>query len=261
MTYSKYVKVPIQMCNTVAKECLEKPFRLFIYLKLMYPSGKTEWDNQEKQFAAFILCNHVKTIENNFKRLLELGWLDYDEEYKYWRIHSFDRIREDNYWGQRRAYCFKYQDLCNVQATLGAIIYTQAYKSYCRKYYKRKSNVLRKRSADKSFTPSCDTNRPFAQVSVIIINKFYGISINKAVRLKQKAEKHDLIIVKKQYYALAKDQVYAAKKSNHLRDEPMNIVYRNGKNYIQLIDRIYSDLYFKKRKKLETLLKDINRNN
>jgi hypothetical protein len=240
------------MCNWVVLNNSENPFRLFVYLKLSYPSGKLTWTKYDIDCASITLCNVTKTIKSNFKRLIKLKWLYYDEEFQYYRLLSLEKIRQDYDWELRRAYPFTYKDVTHIRATLGAIIYTQPYKTYCRKHFKRSSNVLRSRSADEPIAFSCDIKK-YAEISVLSIREFYGITICKAVRLKQAAEKLGLIEVKKQYLKLKKNQVYAAKKGNQYRDESQNIVFLNGDYYIQQIDKIYTELHFKRRKKLETL--------
>jgi len=241
------------MCNWVLQNNLENPFQLFVYLKLTYPSGKIQWIKRDKEYASFFLCKISKTITNNFKKLIEIGWLYYDDEFEYYRLEALDRLREERGWELRRAAPFTYKDITHVRATLGAIIYTQLYKSYCRKHFKkRKSNVLKSESASKSFAVSSDIKK-YAEISVLSINKIFGLSINKASRIKSLAAKHKLLEVQKQYFELSYNQVSAAKKGAKYRGENQNIIFKNGKYYLQLTDKIYSDLYFKKRKKLETL--------
>ncbi|WP_439152264.1 hypothetical protein [Winogradskyella sp.] len=217
-----------------------------------YPSGKITWNTYDVDCASITLCKTTKTVKSNFNKLKKLQWLYYDEDYQFYRLSSLDKIREHYNWVSRKAVPFTAKDISHIRATLGAIIYTQPYKTYCRKHFKSSSNVLKSRSASESIAFSCDTKK-YAEVSVLSIHSFFGITINKAVRLKQAAYKFGLIEVQKQYLKLQKNQVYAAKKGNKYRDESQNIVFLNGDYYIQLIDKIYTDLYFKRRKKIETL--------
>ncbi|MFI1743253.1 hypothetical protein [Thalassobellus sediminis] len=240
------------MCNWVTINNKENPFRLYLYLKLSYPSGKIQWSKTDIDLARITLCNTSKTVKSNFKKVQDLGWLYYDDEFQFYRLHALEKIRDKNNWVLRRAYPFTYKDLTHIRASLGAIIYTQLYKTYCRKYLKRSSNVLKSRSANESIAFSCDIKK-YAEVSVLSVKEFYGLTINKAVRLKQEAEKYGLIEVKKQYFKINKNQVYATKKGNEYRGDRQNVVFVNGEYYLQLIDRIYSNLYFKRRKKIETL--------
>lgn len=240
------------MCNWVLANNKENPFRLYLYLKLSYPSGKIQWNKTDVDLASITLCNTSKTIKSNFKKVQALGWLYYDNEFKYYRLYALDKIRENNNWQLRRAFPFNYKDLTHIRASLGAILYTQLYKTYCRKYLKRSSNVLKSRSASEPIAFSCDIKK-YAEVSVLSVKAFYGLTINKAVRLKQEAQKQGLIEVKKQYFKINKDEAYVSKKGAEYRDESQNVVFINGEYYLQLIDRIYSELYFKRRKKIETL--------
>lgn len=241
------------MCNWVLQNNLENPFKLFVYLKLTYPSGKIQWIQKDKQFAQFFLLKHEKTINNNFKKLIELGWLYYDEEFEYYRLEALDKLRDERDWIQRRAYPFSFKDISHIRATLGAILYTQLYKSYCRKHFKkRKSNVLKSESASKSFAVSADIKN-FAEISINGVTDIFKLTKCKASRIKSSAAKHKLIEVKKQYHKLQPDEVNVAKKGAKYRGENQNIIFKNGNYYLQHVDKIYSDLYFKKRKKLETL--------
>ena len=241
------------MCNWVVQNNLENPFQLFVYLKISYPSGKIQWIQQDKQFAQFFLVRCEKTINNNFKKLIDLGWLYYDEEFEYYRLEALDTLRDERDWIQRRAYPFSYKDINHIRATLGAVLYTQLYKSYCRKHFKnRKSYVLKSESASKSFAVSCDIKK-FAEISVNGLVDIFKLSKCKASRIKTLAAKHKLIEVQKQFIKLQPNEVNAAKKGAKYRGENQNIIFKNGNHYLQLTDKIYSDLYFKRRKKLETL--------
>ena len=241
------------MCNWVLQNNLENPFQLFVYLKLSYPSGKIQWIQQDKEYASFFLQKCEKTINTNFNKLIDLGWLYYDEEFKYYRLEALDTLRDERDWVVRRAYPFSYKDINHIRATLGAVLYTQLYKSYCGKHFKkRKSNVLKSESASKPFAVSSNIKK-FAEISVNGLVNIFKLSKCKASRIKTLAAKYKLIEVKKQYSILKADEVYAAKKGAKYRDENQNIIFKNGNYYLQLIDKIYSDLYFKKRKSLETL--------
>ena len=237
------------MCFWALKKNYEKPLRLFLYLKLFYPCGKVKWDNDDKVLASLTIGNTEKTITNNFKKLKEFNWIYYDEEYMFWRIKSFENIRKENGWKVSKAYCFRFKDLFQIHATLGGVLYTHLYKDWIKKYLKGRSNVRVKRRADKSSTFS---SKKFAQISVISVNRFFGISICKAVKLKQLARDAGLIEVKKNYNKLPADWVPIFKKGLEYRDETPNIIFRKEEYYEQLIDKIYSEMYFKKRKKIET---------
>jgi hypothetical protein len=89
----------------------------------------------------------------NFNKLIALGCLYYDEEFEYYRLVAIDTLRDEKDRKQRRAAPFTYKDVTHIRATLGAILYTQLYKCYCKKHFKkRKSNVLESESASESFT-------------------------------------------------------------------------------------------------------------
>jgi hypothetical protein len=248
----RYVNAPIQMCNYVVKRNLESPFKLFVYLKIRYPSGKFNWKPNEKKETSQMLKVNVRTIRNNFKKIEELGWVKYHNEFNQWRLVSFDNLRISNDWSKVRSYSFTYYDVLNIRAALGGVTYTQLYKSSSRKHKRRKNNVLKNGSAIKIFTPPCD-KLIYAEVSVIGVSKIFNISISKAVRLKKNAKLAGYIKVKKQYSIIPNDEISARMKALKMTDQRNNIVCFKGKYAYQLTDKIHSDLYFKKRKKLVTL--------
>ncbi len=241
------------MCNWVTANNTENQFAFFMYLKLTYSSGKVQWNKSDKNLASLTLLKNEKTVISNFDKCVDLGWIEYDTEYNFYRIISFEKIRVQNNWELRRAFPFSYEHLVDIRAVLGAVIFTQLYKSYLKKYFpKRRSNVLLRESASKSPAFFYDKKR-YAEISVLSVKRFFNLTLNKATRIKKLAADLGLIEVKKQYYKLNPDQVYAAKKGAEFSGAKQNIIFRNGNCYLQLIDKIYTELYFKRRKKLETL--------
>lgn len=238
------------MCNEVVSKSIENQFQLFAYLKLGYPSGKIKFTQKELLTISFTLQVTPQTIKNNIKKLLDLQWIEYDEYYKYYRVKSFDKLRENNNWEQRRAVPLFFNQLSYTRAFLGAVLYLQLYKNYCRKN-NRKRHVLKSESANKPLSSSYHKQK--AQISVKSIKQIFKTSICKASRLKKLAANMNLLEVEKQYFKLSNNQVYAAKKSAQYREENINIIFREDGYYIQLIDLIYTDMFLKRRKKLETL--------
>ena len=246
------MNLPIEMSNWSVVNNQEKPLRLFLYLKLYCQCGNIKWNSTDVMLASITLLNNNKTIRNNFKKLVEHGWVVYDNKYNYWIIKSFDKIRYEKGWIMKRAYQFKFSDLFHIYSTLGGLIYTQLYYSNRKKYKKRLGKVRRKRGADESYSLSCDNY--YARISVLGVNKIFNISINKAVRLKSLAVKEGFISVKKQYSRIEnQDYVHVYQKGIKYREENLNIIFMKGEYYEQLIDKINTEMYFVKRKKLETL--------
>lgn len=237
------------MCLWTLQNNKEKAFRLFVYLKLCYPSGKIKWNQDDKALAALTLCNTEKTINNNFKKLSAYNWIFYDKQLDYWRIKSFEKIRKEYSWYQNSSYSFELKDLFPVYSVLGGVLYTHLYKSWIKKYLKGKSNVRIKRRADKSFAYS---SKVFADISVLSVKRFYGISICKAVRLKQCAKAGGFIKVRKNHNKLPEEWVQVFKKGIKYREESPNIVFKNGNYYEQLTDQIKTEMIAKRRKKIET---------
>ncbi len=244
-----HIKVPVDMGNHVVSHNIESPFRLFVYLKIKYPSGKLKWDIKEKKMAALDLKNNIKTVKSNFSKIIDLGWVEYIDKFDYWRLNSFEKIRGYNNWEQRRSFCFTYEHLNDIQAVLGGILYAQLYKHFLRKYLRGNSHVLIKRSADKSIA-SFISIKKYAEISVKGICINFGLSNGKALRLKKRASKAGYIKVRKQYVDFNQEMVDVYKINAKYSNQPSNIIYINGKYCLQLTDKIHTDITFKKRGKI-----------
>lgn len=248
---SDKIKIPVQMCNYAVKYNLERELQLFVLMKLMFPDGKPELTSYDISFISFVLLTHRKTVKRRIDKLQILGWIFYDKPYGYWRLKGLDRLRYENDWTLCRAVEFNFENLHQIKAVLGAALFTQLYLNHRKRFYRNRSNVLLKDSADKS--PVLKEQRTWAAVSISGAAKIFEVSPSKSHRLKFLAIEHGYIKVKHQNLKIPAEQVYAIQAGAKFNDKHAPILQFNGNHYLASIDLISCDFHFKKRTKLKSL--------
>ncbi len=249
MIDNNYVLVPIEMCVFVAKENLENPFRLYLLLKLIYPSGKFKLSKNEVELLANKLGVTNRTIKNLIKRLDGFNWIRLNSKTKYYLIYSFDRIRRNNNWLSRASIEFYFEYIHRTRAILGAAIYGYLHKDYWRK--QRERIVTIKGVTYQSLSSSFNYKNHSSPISVYGVNKIFNISIPKASRLKKFAANEGLIKVEKQYKKLDIPKFGVDGFKEYYPEVTNNLIYKDGNYYLQIIDLILPLFDIRRRKKLE----------
>ncbi|UKM63880.2 hypothetical protein GSB9_00426 [Flavobacteriaceae bacterium GSB9] len=218
-------------------------------LKLIYPSGKAQLDNEALQFIQFVECiNSRKTLKKYLNFLMEIGWIVYNQKTQFYVFKSFDRIRKENNWLVRLAFQIDFNNYYKIKAVTGAVIYSYLHKDFWRKVKKQKSVQL-KGSTYHFLSPKFNYKEQFAPVSVNGVEQLFNISVATASRLKSEASKAGLIKLKKNY---SQKPVNKKIMQDYLdyNDMKQNIVYHKGNYHLQHIDEVYPLFYFIKRKSL-----------
>jgi hypothetical protein len=245
------ILTPIEMCIYILQNNLENTFRIYLFLKLNYNDGKIKFTKNEINILADSLNVTSRTIRSQIKKIVELGWVQINTKTQYYILTSFDKIRVNNGWVTRASIDISIQDIQCIRAILGAALYVYLHKDFWRKV-KREKSVLIKGNTYHFLSPSFNFKNHFAPVSLIGVQKIFGISQAKASRLKQLAYNAGYIKVKKKFKKidLSKEDVSYIKKYdvNHAR----NIIFKNRSYYWQQIDHIRPFINIRKRKKLET---------
>ena len=226
-----------------------KKLRFFIFLKLVYPEGKTKFSNTDLQFLE--LCENInrKTTLSYLEFLAEKGWITLNTRTGYYLIKSFDKIRKENDWNSRLAFPADYYNYQNIKAVTGAVLYSYLHKGFWRSLAKRKSVQI---MGSTFHFPHARFNykRELAPVSVSRVHKFFEVSPATASTLKSSAAKAGLLRVKKNYGSMVYNKPAMLRSLNYA-DKKANIVYHNGNYHFQLIDTVCPLFYFTKRKSLE----------
>jgi hypothetical protein len=143
------------------------------------------------------------------------------------------------------------EDIFRIQAALGAALYTYLHKDFWRKVKKAKSVQLKRRTYHFLF-PSFNFKLQSAPISVNGINAIFNISQAKASRIKTLAASEKLIEVQKTYQKLNISKFDLEGLMQYSDIATNNIIYKEGKYYLQEIDHIIPFITIRKRKKLET---------
>lgn len=249
-----HISVPIEMFINAQEKKYGRELRFFLLLKLMYRVGKIKFTSEELDFIDFVeQIKSRKTTKKYIKLLEGLNWIKYNHKTKYYILNSFDKIRKDNEWLVRLAFPIDYNTYYNIEAVTGAVIYGYLHKDFWRKV-KRDKSVLLKKSTYYFISPKFNYKQKPAPVSVLGVSRIFNISSSTASRLKKYAKKEKLIKVHKNYWDEEIDQEEVKFAKEYFPDEIKykNLVFKDKKYRLQLIDTIYPLFYFTKRKSLET---------
>ena len=106
----RQINVPLELLVDAQKRGCQKKLRLFLLLKLMFPTGKMRLSREEMEFILLVeKIRSRKTIISYFDYLLERGWIICNPKTGYFILKSFDRIREENSWRIRWAIPVNYK--------------------------------------------------------------------------------------------------------------------------------------------------------
>jgi hypothetical protein len=195
-----------------------------------------------------VLLISKKTVNEHILFLKESGWIVYNSKTKYYQIKAFDKIRKENNWEVRLSFPINLNNIQNIQAITGAVIYGYLHKDFWRKV-KREKSVQIKGCTYYFLSPKFNYKKQYAPVSIYGVNQLFNISTATASRLKNSALKEQYITLKKNYSEPIPGQA-VLKEMVKLFETAPNLVYQKGKYRQQLIDTTYPNFHFKKRKSL-----------
>ncbi|EMQ95549.1 hypothetical protein D778_02383 [Xanthomarina gelatinilytica] len=226
-----------------------KELKFFLLLKLIYPCGKAQLNNEALQFIELVEnISSRKTTNKYINFLMEIGWIDYNQKTQFHIFKSFDRIRKENNWEVRLAFQIDFNNYYKIKAVTGAVIYGYLHKDFWRKVKKQKSVQL-KGSTYYFLSPKFNYKEEYAPVSVNGVTQLFNISTATASRLKNEAFNEGLIKLKKNYSKTLFNKKFMQYYLDY-NDMKQNIVFNDGSYRLQLIDTLYPLFYFSKRKSL-----------
>jgi hypothetical protein len=224
----------------------------FLCLKLVYPDGKVMLNEDDLTFLEFICqISSRKTTLKYINLFLELNFLRYNEKTGFYLLNSFESIRQFHDWNVRSAFPVSLSNFDKVKAITGAIIYGYLHMDFWRKLKREKSVQFR----GCTYHFPLDTKKiinSYAPVSVLGVNKIFGISIASASRLKKAAKEEGFIKVKKNFEKSFTENKTELLLYNKYADFKTNMFYRDGEYVLQSIDTICPQFHFQKRSKLKT---------
>ncbi len=237
--------IPISMVIETIESSFYNPLKTFLYLKFNYSGIVRIQDLDFERICNDLNFKSNKTPKKHIKDLISKNWIGYDPKCKIYFIRSFDFIRRSNSWTERSSAVFNYNHLVQTKAWCGGILYTILYKNARKKYCKAASIKGKAIQAQ-------NTSSLFCKVATTGVIKIFNISIATASRLKSLANASGFISVKKTFSPtdIKASEKYDAIK--YISDTNITVTFRikNGKVFMQSIDKIYPYLHLSKRKKL-----------
>lgn len=241
------LSVPIQLFIKAQQEGFKNELRFFLLLKLLYPEGKTKLNHGELAFIELELqLKSRKTTKKQITKLIDLGFLTFNNKTQYYIIKSFDKIRVMHHFETRLAFSIGYHNYNKLEAVTGAILYGYLHKDFWRKFKKRKSVPMEKGASHFSFL-KFNTRDLMAPVSVYGVQQIFDIPIATASRLKKAAKKAKYLKVKQNFDKISIDEAITSKRLG----DNKQLRYKKGKYYLRLVDTVCPLFYFKKRKPVE----------
>jgi hypothetical protein len=186
------------MCAHVATHHLEKPFKLFLWLKLLYSSGKFKsCPTFKKAICQLMGLKDIRTLNTNLNKLKELGWIKYNSQTGYYLIVSFDKLKKKYALPSNFAYECSFRDLSNIHAFIGGALFTYLHRDYWRK--KKKRRLEREKGRTYTATlPFSKKSLKQAEISILGVAKIFNLSTSKVASLKHQAAKMEYITIQKE---------------------------------------------------------------
>jgi len=242
----KTVLIPVELCEYVLMHKLSKPFQLYMLLKsICY--GQMKIDKQfHKLLAARLGLKSEKTIKNNLKILLDLNFIGHNPNSGYYFIRGFHWVQSKLKLTARTAAEFDYADIDKLQAFCMAAVTCYIVKQQKRKWLSEQ---------DKGCSNHDNHLSSAFYVSSTLLRDKLGISLNTAYRLKKKAHETGFLEIIPNWEPLNQDARF---KRSYLKGWPENkniLRVRDGMLFLQRSDQIIPKVRFKRRKKIETLIR------
>jgi len=235
----------------VASNNRENAFQFFLLLKLVYKHGKMKLNKHEVLALKQMMGFKSKTpVMNLVTELKELDWIRLNERTGFYIIRSFDKLRDEYGWDSRVSTLMTLSSINNLNAYIGASLYTYLHKIFWKKV-KREKSVRLKGCTYHFLSPTFNYKGQPAPIATTGVEALYEISKSKASRLKIAAFKSKLITLKKVY-----------QKQDHTSHEiklmikydliPRHVSKFKGSFYLQSIDLITPRIDLVKRRSLGT---------
>lgn len=224
---------------------LEKEFRLFLILKLLFNEGKLQQDSLTlKTLCLFLGYTDVRSVKRLLKNLIRIGWLRVNLKTNYYIIVSWDSLRRLNSIRSRASYRCYLSDLDNIYGFIGGALITYAHKNFWGKV--RKKSVQIEGCTYHRLPPFSNYLDKYAPLSIVGLSdtKMFDLGLSKMSRLKNQAKALGVVKVKSQYKELPFNSLSIARKYSSRVQE------KDGKFYLRSIDLILPSRPIVKRQRL-----------
>ena len=241
--------------------------KLFEFLVLEAFQAGLSWrtvlykrENFRKAFAQFdpeivarfddsqiqILLNDAGIIRNNLKILREINWVGYNPKSGYYFIRGFDRIRILDGFTRRTGVEYETKGIRYFKAfCIGAII------GYLVNNQKRDKWLLERKKARSS--QGSHLSSSFFPISSWVLAKILNVSLSTAHRLKTLAANEGYIQIKKQLKPMGIHVKHVNCIKKYFPEIEHKIRIQRNELFIQEVDMISHNLYYKNSKKIESL--------
>jgi hypothetical protein len=239
---NEYLKIPVDLCVYAFHHQLLKPFKLYILLSALTQGNVILSSDDLRLIADMLKYKTDKSVKNNLRRLVAVGWVGYDPfSGRYW-IRGFDELRKRLSLENRKAVEFGLEDMENFEvfcfsAIVGKIIIRQDWR--------RRSARMKSGSAfpDLPFKPG------YFAMSNDYLSKVMHISRSRVSQYKKLAKERYLDIISTQATLPILPSELPSFKSND--PESYGGMYIRGGTVVKPgIDLVRYLQYYRRRKKI-----------
>lgn len=234
------INVPVGFCVDVASNNQESEAKVFLIMKMLFKEGKLKLSRKQKNLISEITgYKHLKSLKRITEVLIAKGWVKENKKTGYFILTSLKSIKEVRSFRSKLSSPCILNNLNNFKAFLGGVIFTYCYKMNIRRA------IATRRSESKIYggsyhSPSGSSKKKyFAEVSVLGVEKLFGISKSKAGEMRSEAIKEGYIEGRQN---LLEININLSQK-NRLRKEGYNVIVLNGRLYEQQSMLIYPLIY------------------
>lgn len=243
-----YRLVPVAQCIYVAENNLEKPFRLFLLLKFLYPEGKARFDSIElAAITQTMQYADARTVKRLLKKLQELKWLRHNGKTGFYQISAFPRLRRECGWLSKAAIECRLKDVHNIEAVIGTAIFTYLHKVFWRKVGRDKVVRIKGRTFHSLSPHASSPSQKHAPIASTGVNQLYRISISKASRLKTKAHQYGWLQVQKSLVFVPEVSAAEVPLLQKYYCDSSRLIVMGGRACLQRIDLVLPLIPLRKR--------------
>lgn len=241
---NEYLKIPVDLCIYAFKHQLMRPFKLYILLNALTQGNVILSPDDFKLMCNLLKYKTDKSVKNNLRRLVEVGWVGQDTKSgRYW-IRGFDELRNRLGLENRKAVEFGIEFMEDFEvfcfsAIVGKIIIRQEWR--------RRSARMKSGSAfpDLPFKPG------YFPMSNIYLSKVLYKSPSRVSQYKKLAKERYLEIIPSQTTLPIRPSELPSFKSND--PESYGAMFIRGGTVIKPgIDLVRYLLTYRRRKKIDT---------
>ncbi len=244
-----YINVPVDLCLYSLKERKTSQVRLFLYFKSI-SNGFVSISSKTIKESAINLNVCQKTVRNHLKWLIKENWLSYYSISNSYHIIGFKTLANKLSFKTATGAIFYKNDISNYKAFAIAAVTTYQIKRIARR---------RKDAGLKRGSPSFQDLPPYPlypHLSHTYLSKVLGLSKSNVANYRNLAIKYKYLKIEKQFKKTGQPNTQFFQLKKYCESHSHLLRRFRNKIFIQLPDKIESNIYLRSKKELISKVAD-----